>query len=142
MPWEFRAEVFAEVFFALNVPAKQARKLREKLRGKLREKLRPELPPLQNRNFDQNFVLLGAFANFKYMGELLVIQNVPLRIREQLKNPILNLLQLRLPSEPGKSLLLVSGGRKTSGPCVKGGPKGTDRDLLRKAAVFCAVSLY
>ena len=42
---EFRAEVFAEVLFALNVPAKQDRKLRERLRGKLREKLRPELPP-------------------------------------------------------------------------------------------------
>ena len=43
--WKFWAEVLAEVFFVLNVPAKQARKLREKLRGKLRQKLRPELPP-------------------------------------------------------------------------------------------------
>ena len=38
--WEFRAEVFSEVFFALSVPAKQARRLREKLRRKLRKEMR------------------------------------------------------------------------------------------------------
>ena len=34
-PWEFGAEVFADVFFALNESAKQARKLRQELCQKL-----------------------------------------------------------------------------------------------------------
>ena len=40
-----RLKFLLKFFFALNIPAKQARQLREKLRGKLCEKLRPELPP-------------------------------------------------------------------------------------------------
>ena len=64
-PWEFRAEVFAEVFFALNVPAKQGRKLRGKLRGKLREKLRPELPPFKTETSPKTSLCRNPLLSLK-----------------------------------------------------------------------------
>ena len=64
-PWEFTAEVFAEVFFALNVPAKQGRKLRGKLRGKLREKLREKLPPSKTETSPKTSLCRNPLLNLE-----------------------------------------------------------------------------
>ena len=43
--WEFRAEVFAEVYFALHVPAKQARKFVQNFAANFAKNFAPNCPP-------------------------------------------------------------------------------------------------
>ena len=62
-PWEFRGEVFAEVFFCSECPSKTRPKTSWRTSWQTSRKTSPRIAPLRNGNFAQNFALQKPLAN-------------------------------------------------------------------------------